>query len=79
MFLTKKNLKVIICQKKKIINDIIFKNAKLYNGSFSAEHGIGQLKKKELRKFKNKNSIDKMLRIKKIFDPKNIFNPGKVF
>ena len=68
-----------LSKNKKIINNIIFKNAKLYNGSFSAEHGIGQLKKKELRKFKNKNSIDKMLRIKKIFDPKNIFNPGKVF
>ena len=50
-----------------------------YGGSFSAEHGIGQIKKNSLLKFKSKNEIDVMKKLKKVFDPKNILNPGKIF
>ena len=50
-----------------------------FGGSFSAEHGIGQIKKKSLLKFKSKNEIDLMKSVKKVFDPKNILNPGKIF
>ena len=50
-----------------------------YEGSFSAEHGIGQIKKNSLLKFKSKEEIKMMKNIKKIFDPKNIMNPGKIF
>ncbi len=51
-------------------------------GSVSAEHGIGSLKLdlliKEL-KFKNSiHSLDLMRGIKKVFDPYNILNPGRV-
>ncbi len=49
-----------------------------YNGSFSAEHGIGQLKKKSLQKHKNSVAYSLMKTIKKQFDPKGIMNPGKV-
>lgn len=62
----------------KIINNIIFNNVMKNKGSISAEHGIGQLRKKELFEFKGKASIKAMKSIKKIFDPRNIFNPGKV-
>jgi FAD/FMN-containing dehydrogenase len=47
-------------------------------GSFSAEHGIGMIKKKSLKKFKNNNQIKFMKNIKQSLDPKNILNPGKV-
>jgi FAD/FMN-containing dehydrogenase len=50
-----------------------------YGGSFSAEHGIGQIKKNSLLKFKSKNEIDIMKKLKKVFDRKNILNPGKIF
>ena len=50
-----------------------------FGGSFSAEHGIGQIKKNSLLKFKSKNEIDIMKKLKKVFDPKNILNPGKIF
>ena len=50
-----------------------------FGGSFSAEHGIGQIKKNSLLKFKSKYEINVMKNIKKIFDPRNILNPGKVF
>lgn len=57
------------------LNDIV---ADL-NGSFSAEHGIGQLKRKELIRYRPDIEIDMMKAIKKMFDPKNIMNPGKLF
>ncbi|MBH9987944.1 FAD-binding oxidoreductase [Bartonella sp. W8098] len=49
-----------------------------YNGSFSAEHGIGQLKRKELVAFKSPVALSLMRSIKQVFDPKNIMNPGKM-
>jgi len=36
-------------------------------------------KKNSLLKFKSKNEIDIMKKLKKVFDPKNILNPGKIF
>lgn len=49
-----------------------------YGGAFSAEHGIGQLKRGELVAFKSPVAIDVMRGIKKLFDPNNIMNPGKM-
>ncbi len=48
------------------------------DGSFSAEHGIGQLKRGELARYKSAEAQDQMRRIKRAFDPKGIMNPGKV-
>jgi len=49
-----------------------------YNGSISAEHGIGQLKRDELAKVRSPIEIDLMQRIKHAFDPAGIMNPDKV-
>ena len=51
---------------------------KKYNGSFSAEHGIGIVRKKDALKLK-KDEIALMKKIKLAIDPKNIINPGKIF
>ena len=48
------------------------------DGSFSAEHGIGQLKRDELVRYKQPVEREMMLRIKAAFDPKGLMNPGKV-
>ncbi len=64
---------------EKDVNEIIFDNVKKCKGAISAEHGIGQLHKKELLKFRDKTEIKRMQSIKDAFDPNNIFNPGKVF
>lgn len=48
------------------------------NGSISAEHGIGQLKRQELVDFKDPVALDLMRRIKSVLDPNGILNPGKV-
>ena len=63
----------------KSINKIVFDNVKIFDGANSAEHGIGQLRKAELKRNKEVFELNKMREIKKIFDPQNILNPGKVF
>ena len=57
---------------------LVLKLVKKYNGSISAEHGIGILKKSDLIKSKSKAEIDLMKKIKKIFDPNNILNTNKI-
>lgn len=49
------------------------------DGTISAEHGIGIEKISYLENTIDKNAIEYMKRIKKVFDPKNILNPGKIF
>jgi len=48
-------------------------------GTISGEHGIGIVKKEYLSMALSKAHIDIMKGIKKIFDPENILNPGKIF
>ncbi len=47
-------------------------------GSISAEHGIGQMKRGELPRYKSAVAIDVMRAIKRTLDPNGILNPGKV-
>ncbi|MEM7620502.1 MAG: FAD-binding oxidoreductase [Pseudomonadota bacterium] len=47
-------------------------------GSISAEHGIGRMKKDLLKDVKSPVELDLMQSIKKTFDPKGILNPGKL-
>jgi len=60
------------------LNHEIHSLAMLFKGSFSAEHGIGQLKRDELIAFKSPVALELMAGIKKLFDPLNIMNPGKI-
>jgi len=50
-----------------------------FGGSISAEHGIGLLKKDYLKYTRSAAEVEIMRKMKKIFDPKGILNPGKVF
>ncbi|HEY9079681.1 FAD-binding oxidoreductase [Magnetovibrio sp.] len=47
-------------------------------GSFSAEHGVGQLKTGEMARFKSEVELDLMRTLKTALDPQNLLNPGKV-
>ena len=49
-----------------------------FNGSFSAEHGVGQAKKAYLASYRTGPELDLMRSLKKMLDPANILNPGKV-
>lgn len=57
------------------INDIVHQ----LDGSFSAEHGIGQLKREELKRYRSSIELDIMKTVKTALDPTGIMNPGKVF
>ena len=48
------------------------------NGSFSAEHGVGRMKRDELVRYSPPVEIDLMRKIKAVLDPVGIMNPGKV-
>ncbi len=50
-----------------------------YNGSVSAEHGVGLTKKAYLGITRSSQEIDLMKQIKNCFDPDGIMNPGKIF
>ncbi|MDV7339281.1 FAD-binding oxidoreductase [Terasakiella sp. A23] len=62
----------------KDFNEIVHEMAEKYDGSFSAEHGIGLLKTKEMETFRAGPELDMMRQIKQALDPNNILNPGKV-
>ena len=47
-------------------------------GSISAEHGVGQLRRDELRRYKSPVEMDLMLMIKRALDPNQLMNPGKL-
>ena len=48
-------------------------------GVITGEHGIGRLRIKEFHRFLSKKEINLMREIKRMFDPNNILNPGKIF
>ena len=48
------------------------------NGSISAEHGLGQLRRDEAKRYKSAVELGLMKAIKHALDPKGILNPGKV-
>ncbi|MCF6198552.1 MAG: FAD-binding oxidoreductase [Hyphomicrobiaceae bacterium] len=49
-----------------------------FNGSISAEHGIGHMKREMLQEAKDPVELDLMRSIKQAIDPKGILNPGKL-
>jgi D-lactate dehydrogenase (cytochrome) len=63
---------------KKHLNRLIYDLAMDMDGSFSAEHGIGQLKRDDLVRYKSTIELDLMRAMKKTLDPTNIMNPGKI-
>ena len=60
------------------ISEWVFDLVKKYGGSISAEHGIGMLKKPFLQYSRSPAELEYMKAIKRIFDPHNIMNPGKL-
>jgi FAD/FMN-containing dehydrogenase len=58
----------------RIVHDIVH----ALNGSISAEHGIGQLKRDELLRYKSPVEIGLMRSLKQALDPQGLMNPGKI-
>lgn len=60
------------------IGAIVYDETVKRRGSISAEHGIGRLKKNLLRSVKDPVALSIMADLKRVLDPHNILNPGKV-
>jgi D-lactate dehydrogenase (cytochrome) len=60
------------------INRIVHDSVARFRGSISAEHGLGQLKREEIRRYKSSLELELMRKIKGALDPHGIMNPGKV-
>jgi FAD/FMN-containing dehydrogenase len=60
------------------VNEVVFAVVKKYNGSISAEHGVGVMKRDLLPQYKDPVALDLMRGIKRLLDPNGILNPGKV-
>ncbi len=61
-----------------ILNELYEKTAEL-GGRISGEHGIGHKRKKYMSYVVSEDYLDMIKAIKKVLDPKNILNPGKIF
>ena len=56
----------------------LFSLVRKFEGTVSAEHGVGLLKKPYLHYTRSKEEMQYMQGIKSLFDPQNIINPGKI-
>ena len=61
------------------VNKWVFEIVERYQGSVSAEHGVGMTKKPYLQYTRSEAEIAYLRGIKQVFDPNNIMNPGKIF
>lgn len=66
-------------EKCQTVNTYVFDTVQKYQGSISAEHGVGMTKKPYLTYTRTQTEIDYMKAIKAVFDPNGIINPGKIF
>ena len=60
------------------VNTLVFDAVARFEGSISAEHGVGSLKVTTLEKYKSPVALDLMRSIKRALDPQNLMNPGRV-
>jgi FAD/FMN-containing dehydrogenase len=58
----------------RIVHDLVHE----LGGSISAEHGLGQLKRDEVLRYKSETEMDLMRAVKQALDPRGRMNPGKV-
>lgn len=67
-----------LAQHESAINTLVYDAVQRHQGSISAEHGIGRLKREELVLRKDPVSLALMKRLKAALDPRGTLNPGRV-
>jgi FAD/FMN-containing dehydrogenase len=58
----------------RVVHDLVHE----LGGSISAEHGLGQLKREEILRYKSETEMDLMRAVKQALDPRGLMNPGKL-
>lgn len=61
------------------VNRLVFETVQKYQGSISAEHGVGMTKKPYLTYTKSHQEIEYMKAVKAVFDPNGVMNRSKIF
>ena len=70
--------KIFIAQQEHAVNKLVYAVVRELDGSISAEHGLGQLKRDIIREYKDPLELEMMRTIKQALDPDGLMNPGKV-
>jgi len=60
------------------VNAIVYEQVRAFDGSISAEHGVGGLKVDTLPEYKSPVALGLMRAVKQALDPGNLLNPGRV-
>ncbi|GAB5451719.1 MAG: FAD-binding oxidoreductase [Halioglobus sp.] len=61
------------------IQELLYGTVEKYQGSVSAEHGIGLSKRDQLHRSRSDAELQLMVGLKQMLDPQNILNPNKIF
>jgi FAD/FMN-containing dehydrogenase len=67
-----------LLEQRAAVNGIVYRAVERLGGSISAEHGLGQLKRDDIRAHKPALELELMRRLKAALDPQGLMNPGKV-
>ena len=68
--------KAFLREQEPRVNALVYDAVAQFGGSFSAEHGVGQLKTPQLEQYESPVALSLMRSIKQALDPQNIMNPG---
>ena len=60
------------------VSRVVYDVVAEFEGSISAEHGLGQLKREEIARHKEPLELELMRAVKRALDPQDLMNPGKV-
>ncbi|RYG23774.1 MAG: hydroxyacid dehydrogenase, partial [Burkholderiales bacterium] len=61
-----------------LVNTLVYDAVSKFDGSISAEHGVGSLKVDKLEKHKSPVALELMRAVKRSLDPAGTLNPGRV-
>ena len=67
-----------LIDRREAVNRVVYDAVAALGGSISAEHGVGQLKREEIRLRKQPLELELMRAVKRALDPQGLMNPGKV-
>ncbi len=68
----------VFIQRQSEVNRLVHDKVHRFGGSISAEHGLGALKRDEIKRYKSDIEMQLMRTIKQALDPLNLMNPGKI-
>src|SRR3954463_5906123 len=67
-----------LMERREEVSRVVYDALDAFGGSISAEHGLGQLKRDEIRRHKHPLELELMRSLKRTLDPRGLMNPGKL-